>query len=629
MKNDKIRVARRKLARPVTPEDFDNPYNLLLHIYFGQPFEEECTLRMRLYDSNLKMIGLQELVVNETPIHEAEFSLWSHTNWPDGTYYIHLYCDDDPYRLAEVTLDVIRENYSEATLFEFPTDDWEYYFATELAVKPWWNCMNWIHARYDYFYRRDLISFFRYESWPDPATLKKNEQARMPSYLVLGKYDDCNPLVSTLAGRNKIDWAISVGKTLRKFYLDEILKSEDKPKLWESMLGMHTVIIQINLGLYPTPPVIQDWIDFLNNVVAHKDYRRTSFIFTACKATWDLWESPCRKLIKNLDLTTFQLNEDPGHNPNGNLIPTEEEIEEARERDKERISAMDQLNELVGLTSVKAEVERARMMALFYKRREELGIGSQPDHRYHMLFLGNPGTGKTTVAKMIGKMYHEMGLLSHGEVKTVNRNDLVAEYIGQTEVKTAEVIKEARGGVLFIDEAYALADGEGSRTKDFGKEVIHALLPVLSEPNPDMLVIMAGYEDKMKMLLEMNQGLRDRFPLSLHFQDFTDGELLEMAQRLCVQKGFVLSEGARESLQKVIAQATAHRNEHFGNGRWLHNLMEQGVWKAMAMRVMACPDKSNERDLLSRIEKEDVLAAEQTWAHAECEKLVERRRIGF
>jgi stage V sporulation protein K len=230
---------------------------------------------------------------------------------------------------------------------------------------------------------------------------------------------------------------------------------------------------------------------------------------------------------------------------------------------------------------------------------------------------------------MIGKMYHEMGLLSHGEVKTVNRNDLVAEYIGQTEVKTAEVIKEARGGVLFIDEAYALADGEGSRTKDFGKEVIHALLPVLSEPNPDMLVIMAGYEDKMKMLLEMNQGLRDRFPLSLHFQDFTDGELLEMAQRLCVQKGFVLSDGARESLQNVIVQATAHRNEHFGNGRWLHNLMEQGVWKAMAMRVMACPDKSNERDLLSRIEKEDVLAAEQTWAHAECEKLVERRRIGF
>jgi stage V sporulation protein K len=192
-----------------------------------------------------------------------------------------------------------------------------------------------------------------------------------------------------------------------------------------------------------------------------------------------------------------------------------------------------------------------------------------------------------------------------------------------------EVIKEARGGVLFIDEAYALADAEGFQSKDFGKEVIHALLPVLSEPNPDLLVIMAGYEDKMKLLLQMNQGLRDRFPLSLHFDDFSDEELLEIAVRLVGQKGFEFSEAAKVRLREVIARATSQRDEHFGNARWVHDLIEQGVWKAMAKRVMACTEAADERTLLSRIEAEDVAAAETFWAHQGCEQLLQRRRVGF
>jgi stage V sporulation protein K len=633
MRQDKIRVIRKERTSYATSEELELKYNFMIYIILAQPIKEPCTLSVRVYDTNMKLWGTETTQLTECPVGEVEFNVWSKTKWDDGTYYIHLYQDEEPIRRAEMELEAIRTGFTEDTLEWFDTGggNWEYEFARVLALKPWWMCMSWETARYTYMGRHNIILSFLYDGkWVGKDRMLKDQKEHMPHFLVTGRPEECKPITTALMGRNKTDRMVTEGLLWHFYRLDEILRPKDKAKLWEDIRGMHTVVIRMdeNGGLLPCTDAIRDWHDFLKNVATNKEYRFTSFVFTARRKTWIQWTSPVETLIEKLDLTNFCLTEDPVHNPDSNIIPTKEDLEEAKVWDCTH-SAQKKLDQLVGLTQVKEEVTLARTMALFFRRREELGIGSQPDHRYHMLFLGNPGTGKTTVAQLIGEMYHEMGLLSHGRVKTVGRSDLVGEYIGQTEAKMGEIIKDARGGVLFIDEAYALADGEGGRSRDYGKEVIHALLPVLSEPDPDLIVVMAGYEDKMKMLLEMNQGLRDRFPLALHFQDFTDAELLEMAVRLCAQKGFVLTDGAMEALREVIARATAHRNEHFGNGRWLHDLMEQGVWKAMAMRVMACTDKSNEHALFSMVERQDVLAAEKTWAHADCERLVEHRPMGF
>jgi stage V sporulation protein K len=247
-------------------------------------------------------------------------------------------------------------------------------------------------------------------------------------------------------------------------------------------------------------------------------------------------------------------------------------------------------------------------MAAFMKRRMELGLDTELDNRHHMLFLGNPGTGKTTVAKLIGQLYHQMGLLSSGHTIETCRTKLVGEYIGETEKHIRQAIEEARGGVLFIDEAYTLITTK-QETKDFGKEVIHALLTVLSEPNPDMIIILAGYEDKMQQMLRTNPGLQERFPLQFYFDDYNADELMEMAHRLLQKRNFQLTSEADKELYTLIVEATAQRDEYFGNGRWLHNLIEQGIIKCMAQRIMSQPSIPDNTFLFRTITQEDVVKA--------------------
>jgi hypothetical protein len=287
-----------------------------------------------------------------------------------------------------------------------------------------------------------------------------------------------------------------------------------------------------------------------------------------------------------------------------------------------------ELEALVGLRRVKQEVTQAYTMAGFARRRMQIGLPAMGDNRQHMLFLGNPGTGKTTVAKLIGRMYHDMGWLSKGHTVEMNRSKLVGEYIGHTEAKTTQAIEDARGGVLFIDEAYALVQPVGA-SNDFGREVLNALMTVLSEPNPDMIIILAGYEDRMEQMLESNAGLRDRFPLTLHFDDFTADELLQMAENLAHGQGFEFAPEAKERLLGMIERAVRARDPHFGNGRWLHNLMEHGILKAMAERVMKSPASADERLLLTRIEEADVLSADELWLSQRTTLRPARCHVGF
>lgn len=292
-----------------------------------------------------------------------------------------------------------------------------------------------------------------------------------------------------------------------------------------------------------------------------------------------------------------------------------------------KLTAMERLNLMVGLNRVKDEVEAARIMALFGKERHALGIDADGENRNHMLFYGNPGTGKTTVAKLIGEMYHDMGLLSRGHTVEVSRSKLVGEYIGETEKKVEKFIEDARGGVLFVDEAYTLAIGKES--KDYGQQVLNALLTVLSEPRPDMIVIFAGYEDKMQGLLQVNPGLLDRFPLKLHFDDYSAGQLCQIATDLFSRLHYELTPAASARLMQVMEQTVRQRDSHFGNGRWVHNLVEQGIVRALARRVMSAPAAERDARMLSTVEECDVAEAARQFCAEEKRLSPQHRRIGF
>lgn len=222
-----------------------------------------------------------------------------------------------------------------------------------------------------------------------------------------------------------------------------------------------------------------------------------------------------------------------------------------------------------------------------------------------------------------------MGFLSKGHTVETNRAKLMGEYIGMTEKKTLEAIDEARGGVLFIDEAYTLIQSKDNDTKDFGKEVINTLLPVLSEPNPDIIIIMAGYKDKMMAMLKTNPGLKDRFPLTFTFEDYTKDELMEIACRLLKSDNYQMSKEAYDRLYELIEKAAAKRNEYFSNGRWAHNLINQGIIKSMAKRVMQNKQAKIDIETLSKIEESDIIEAENNYLELKCLRKLSSQVIGF
>lgn len=301
-----------------------------------------------------------------------------------------------------------------------------------------------------------------------------------------------------------------------------------------------------------------------------------------------------------------------------------EPAEIAKNNDAEK-----ELEGMIGLRKVKDDMKDARLMSMFKKKRADMCLQKNKENVNHMLFLGNPGTGKTTVAKLVGQIYHNMGLLSKGHTVETNRAKLVGEYIGMTEKTTLEVIEQARGGVLFIDEAYTLMPNRESDSKDFGKEVVNTLLTVLSEPDPDMIIIMAGYEDKMNNMLRTNPGLKDRFPLNFTFENYNEDELMEIACNLLEKDNYKLTDAARDRLHLLMEKAVANRDEHFGNGRWVHNLINQGVIKSMAKRVMLSSFTEQNKESLTQIEEADIFEAENNYLELRNKRTVSIRPIGF
>ena len=234
------------------------------------------------------------------------------------------------------------------------------------------------------------------------------------------------------------------------------------------------------------------------------------------------------------------------------------------------------------------------------KKREEQGLKSSPIS-YHCVFTGNPGTGKTTVARIIARIYKELGILKSGHLVETDRAGMVAEYIGQTAVQTNNVIDSALDGVLFIDEAYALLGGtEG----DYGKEAVSTLLKRMEDDRDRLVVILAGYPAEMKRFIDSNPGLQSRFSRYIEFPDYTKEDLLQIFEYNMRKYDYHFGKGAKEVLQQKLDEAVARKDANFGNGRFVRNIFE----KALERQANRLASKGNLTiESLSSIEKEDLV----------------------
>lgn len=264
-----------------------------------------------------------------------------------------------------------------------------------------------------------------------------------------------------------------------------------------------------------------------------------------------------------------------------NLFPDIKEYFRTAKNDDE---IMQKLNELTGLEEVKKTVQDQLTYFKFQNLRKRRRCADELKINLNSLFIGNPGTGKTIVAKMLGKIYKDAGLLSSGHIYEVGRPELVAEYIGHTALKVKEAIAKARGGILFIDEAYSLAR-EKDNKRDFGAEVIEVLIKEMSDGQGDIAIIAAGYSDEMKILLDSNPGLKSRFKHTFFFKDYTPDELLEIAVNYCHKKKLSIVKPTRENLYKIIVKEWRKRDKSFGNARFVEELVDRAEMR-LSQRMM-------------------------------------------
>ena len=325
----------------------------------------------------------------------------------------------------------------------------------------------------------------------------------------------------------------------------------------------------------------------------------------------DLIRSMTERNLRSMDTDFWgapfmeKKTEKPAEKPEKTEKPAEKtQVEKPAEKEeippKESIEdLLAELDGYVGMDAIKEEVRSLINMVQVYKLRREHDLPTT-DMSLHMVFSGNPGTGKTTVARIMARIYHSLDILSKGQLVEVDRSGLVAGYVGQTALKTQKVIEKAMGGVLFIDEAYAL---NGKSENDFGQEAIDTILKAMEDHRDDLVVIVAGYTELMDRFIHSNPGLESRFNRFLLFEDYTPEEMFEIFKMRC-GKGYVLAPEAEPLVRDYIAEESA--DPSFGNARGVRNLFEH-ILVAQNNRLAKMPTVTRE-DLMT-ITPDDVLHA--------------------
>lgn len=285
-------------------------------------------------------------------------------------------------------------------------------------------------------------------------------------------------------------------------------------------------------------------------------------------------------------------------------------------------SAYDQLMNMVGLEDVKKAIARQLSYHRLMRERSRRGF-PVPKRLLHMIFTGNPGCGKTTVARLVACIYREAGIISSDRFIETSRAQLVGKFIGDTEANTNAVLEDARGGVLFIDEIYSLVEDRDSK-RDYGIKVIDTLMPVLSSTDSDVMVIGAGYTERINNFISSNPGLASRFPMVLNFPDFTLAQLMEIGINTLVNYGFQLQNEAKMQMSKILNRAS--RMQDFGNARTVMTMIENHIIPNMGNRleVICKPFEEFTTDELSIVLPEDLPSFEDLFPLSQ-----DKRRVGF
>ncbi len=387
----------------------------------------------------------------------------------------------------------------------------------------------------------------------------------------------------------------------RYVYVEIVLKNEYTEKAWQC---------ELFTKFYNNAKELKGQVVRLQRVEKKDEIIKiTAGWGSNVKGSWrkDLYTAEIIFMDRLLAVVPFEVGDDfvegtPGiwfPDKQTTFIQTEDDDNESFE------DVIGKLDALIGLDAIKAKVRDHASYIQFLQLRKNKGFKEIDKIDVHSVFIGNPGTGKTTVAQMMGKLYKKMGLLSKGHVHEVDRVDLVGEYIGQTAPKVKEAIEKARGGVLFIDEAYALARSNDD-SKDFGREVIEILVKEMSNGIGDMAVIVAGYPKEMKHFLDSNPGLKSRFKIFFEFSDYLPQELSKIASYACIEKGVKLTYPAKTKVDEIITEAYRNRDRSFGNARFVYDIIEKGKIQ-LGLKVMSNeqPHILGDNDL-STITKADI-----------------------